>query len=72
MATLYVASYQTGLAWENIRFFSLFVAGDVSRGGTSAMQRHKFHTDDVHQCLLNKSGFKYKFLHFYVSPGRFW
>ena len=29
---------------------------DVSRGGTSAIQRQKFHTDDVNQCLLNKSG----------------
>jgi len=33
------------LACENIRFSSLFVAWDVSRGGTSATQ--KFHTDDV-------------------------
>ena len=30
--------------------------GDVSRGGTSATQRQKFHTDDVNQCLHNKSG----------------
>ena len=29
---------------------------DVSRGGTSATQRQKFHTDDVNQCLYNKSG----------------
>ena len=35
------------LAWENIRFSSLFAAGDVSRGGTSATQWQKFHTDDV-------------------------
>ena len=35
------------VACENIRFSSLFVAGDVSRGGTSATQRQKFHTDDV-------------------------
>ena len=41
---------------ENSRFSSLFAAGDVSRGGTSATQRQKFHTDDVNQCLLNKSG----------------
>ena len=34
-------------ACENIRFSSLFVAGDVSRGGTSAIQGQKFHTDDV-------------------------
>ena len=38
---------QTGLACENIRVSSLFAAGDVSRGGTSATQRQKFHTDDV-------------------------
>ena len=35
------------LACENIRFSSLFAAGDVSRGGTSATQRQKFHTDDA-------------------------
>ena len=29
---------------------------NVSRGGTSATQRQKFHTDDVNQCLHNKSG----------------
>ena len=29
---------------------------DVSRGGTSATQWQKFHTDDVNQCLHNKSG----------------
>ena len=29
---------------------------DVSRGGTSATQRQKFHTDDANQCLHNKSG----------------
>ena len=35
------------IACENIRFSSLFVAEDVSCGGTSATQRQKFHTDDV-------------------------
>ena len=35
------------LACENIRFFSLFATGDVSRGETSATHRQKFHTDDV-------------------------
>ena len=44
------------LAWENIRFSSLFAGGDVSRGGTSATQRQKFHTDDANQCLHNKFG----------------
>ena len=29
---------------------------NVSRGGTSATQRQKFHTDDVNQRLHNKSG----------------
>ena len=28
---------------------------DVSLGGTSATQQQKFHTDDVNQCLHNKS-----------------
>ena len=45
-----------GITCENIRFSSLFAAGDVSRGGTSATQRQKFHTDDANQCLRNKSG----------------
>ena len=44
------------LASENIRFSSHFAAGDVSRGGTSATQRQKFHTDDANHCLHNKSG----------------
>ena len=38
-----------------MRFSSLFAAGDVSRGGTSATQWQKFHTDDANQCLHNKS-----------------
>ena len=41
---------------ENIRFSSLFAAGDVSRGGTSATQWEKFHTDDADQFLHKKSG----------------
>ena len=40
------------LACENIRFSSLFAAGDVSRGGTSATQRKKFHTDNADNALL--------------------
>ena len=44
------------LGCENIRFSSLFAAGNVSRGGKSATQRQKFHTDDANQCLHNKSG----------------
>ena len=35
------------LACESIRFSSLFAAGDVSRGGTSATRRQQFHTDDI-------------------------
>ena len=38
-----------------MRFSSLFVAGDVSRGGKFATQRQKFHTDDANHCLHNKS-----------------
>ena len=44
------------LACENIRFSSLFAAGSLSRGETSATQGQKFHSDDANQCLLNKSG----------------
>ena len=47
--------YSVDLACENSRFSSLFAAEDVSRGGTSATQRQKFHTDDVNQCLRNIS-----------------
>ena len=43
------------VACENICFSSLFADGDVSRGGTSATQLQKFHTDDANQCLHNKS-----------------
>ena len=51
-------SYKTkvGMACENIGFSLLFVAWDVSCGGTSATQWQKFHTDDANQCLHNKSG----------------
>ena len=35
------------LACKNICFFSLFAAGDVSHGETYAIQRQRFHTDDV-------------------------
>ena len=41
---------------KNSRFSSVLAAWDVSREGTSATQRQKFHTDDVNQCLHNKSG----------------
>ena len=44
------------IACENSRSSSLLVAGGVWPGGTSATQRQKFHTDDVNQCLHNKSG----------------
>ena len=42
-----VGNLNSTLACENIRSSSLFAAGDVSRGGTSATQRQKFHTDDA-------------------------
>ena len=54
--TFQIACFLALLACENIRFSSLFAAGDVSRGGTSTTQRQKFHTDDANQCLDNKSG----------------
>ena len=47
---------RSSVACEDIRFSSLFAAGDVSLGGTSVTQRQKFHTDDANQCLHNKSG----------------
>ena len=45
--SLTVSTFQIILACENIRFSSLFAAGDVSRGGMSATQRQKLHNDDA-------------------------
>jgi len=44
------------LACKNSRFPSLHTAKDVLPGVTSVLQQQKFHTDDVTQCLHNKSG----------------
>ena len=44
------------LACKNIRFSSLFPVKDVSRGGTFANQRQKFHTNDANKCLHDKPG----------------
>ena len=44
------------LACENSHFSSLLTAGNVLRGGMSATQCQKFHTDDINQCLNNQSG----------------
>ena len=43
------------IACENRGFFLFLAGGDVSRGGKSATKQQKFHTDDVNQCLHNKS-----------------
>ena len=51
-----VSIYRCGLACENSHFSSLFRAGDIAHRGMSATQRQKCHTDDVNQCLHNKSG----------------
>ena len=57
-------------------FSSLLVVGmDVLPGGMSVPQRQKFHTDDMNQCLHNKSGthgFPNVNLFDFVSPGRLW
>ena len=50
-----VSKCRKHIACKNIGFSSLFAAEDVSRGGTSATQRQKFHTDDTDTCLHNKS-----------------
>ena len=39
------------VACGNICFSSFFAAGDVLRGGTSATQQQKFHTDDVNHTI---------------------
>ena len=50
--------------------------GNVSRGGTSATQRQKFHTHDVDQYLHNKSGShgvpNAHLFDLTFHPGRFW
>ena len=53
---LFLIQVKMQLACENIRVSSLFAAGNVSRGGMSATQRQKFHTDDANQSLHNKLG----------------
>ena len=52
----YLRRARQAVACENIRFSSLFAAEDVSRGGTSATQQQKFHTDDANQFLHNIFG----------------
>ena len=52
----YFRHARQAVACEDIRFSSLFAARDVSSGGKSATQRHKFHTDDANQCLHNIFG----------------
>ena len=50
-------SFSSGrVACEYSRFCPLLPAGDFSHGTTSETQRQKFHTDDVNQCLQNRSG----------------
>ena len=61
LTTLRVTSTQAlshclSVSCENSRFSSPLPAGDVSQGEMSATQQQKFHTDDVNQCLHNKSG----------------
>ena len=43
------------IACEYSCFSLLLVAKGVSPEGSSATQQQKFHTDDVNQCLHNKS-----------------
>ena len=54
----------------------LLAAGNVSRGGTSATLRQKFHTHDVNQYLHNKSGShgvpNAHLFDLTFHPGRFW
>ena len=45
--TVKIIFFAKTIVCENIRFSTLFAAGDVSHGGTSVTRRQKFHTDDV-------------------------
>ena len=38
------------VACENSHFSLLFATENISRGGMSATQQQKLHTDDVNQC----------------------
>ena len=55
-----ISQKQNSLSWTSLRTADVSPRSsplkDVSRVGTSATQRQKFHTDDVNQCLHNKSG----------------
>ena len=51
-----VAAGDFNLKGISLRKHPFLLARDVSRGGTSAIQWQKFHTDDANQCLHNKSG----------------
>ena len=44
------------LACKNSHFSLLLAAWDILWGGTSVIQRQKFHTVEVNECLHNKSG----------------
>ena len=41
---------------KQLCFSLLFSTWDISCGGMSGSQQQKFHTDDLNQCLHNKSG----------------
>ena len=77
---IYVYEISSGggveLACENSHFSSLLAAGNVLRGGMSATQCQKFHTDDINQLYIinpvQSLDSKCKFVQFYISPGRFW
>ena len=45
----------TALACENSRLSTLLAPGEVLLGETSAPKRQELHTDDVNQCLHDKS-----------------
>ena len=45
----------TSLACENSRLSMLLAPGEVLLGATSASKRQKLHTDDLNQCLHDKS-----------------
>ena len=48
--------FRTNVSCEYSRFSLFLAARNVSPGGTSGPHWHKFHTDDVNQCLHYKSG----------------
>ena len=55
---LHNPSHCDGRSCENIRFSSLFAAGDVSRGGMTTMDEHGIKSERIRRLKNSRSGFE--------------